>query len=272
MDLGEAVPLGIVVRDVDEARTPINAGSVTVQVTLPDQTVVTLPVGAPAATGYYTADYVTTQVGRHLYRWATTAPTRVLEGSFEVLPPWSAGLLSLTEAKELLRIDAGEDRYDERIRNTVMAATAAAENERKETIARRAVVETRLVVQPCYRLALGHRPVLAVTSVERVNGGVPLWIPPAIEVDEHGIVTCLAGGPFYGHLRVRYVAGYAAVPAAYREALGYIVQHLWANRQGSSSRPRVGGQSGSADDGGGMGYSIPNRARDLLGRAGPLVG
>lgn len=273
VDIGETYPLGIVVRDVDEAGTPINAGTVQLRVTLPDQTVVVVPVQSPAAPGYYAADYVPAQAGRHLYQWRTTDPNRVLEGAFDVAPPWSAGILTLANAKKLVKIDASDTAHDDDLRGVILSVTEVVENVRREVVVRRPVVETRRLRGWRYEVALlAHRPVLSVTSVTSLDSGV-VWTPPSLDIDEHGIVRALAGGPFHGRLRIDYVAGYQVIPPAFTEAAGYILQHLWANRGGSSNRPRVGGQAAASDrDDGGMGYSIPNRARDLLGHAPPLVG
>jgi hypothetical protein len=274
VDVGELYPMGITVRDIDPNRTPINANSVTLTITRPDQTpepgvVIGNP---PGITGHYTFDYIPLQAGRYVYRWATVNPTLVLEGSFDANPSGSAGLISLARAKRLLRIPLDDDTEDDDIRSVIRAATRAAENERQEVIQRREVIETRRLRTATPRCALTNRPVLALTSVTNLDDG-GTWLPPAVDVDEHGIVEVALGAPaLWGRLQFSYVAGYAVVPDAYQEAAGYIVQHLWENRLGSQRRPRVGGMAGGEDVAPTMGYSIPNRARDLLGRAGPLVG
>ena len=274
VDVGELYPMGITVRDIDAGRTPINAATVTLSITRPDQTpepavIVSNP---PGITGYYTYDYIPLQAGRYVYRWATTNPTLVLEGSFDANPTGSAGLISLARAKHLLRISLDDDTDDDDIRSVIRAATRAAENERHEVIQRRAVVETKRIRARTQRTALSLLPVLSLTSVTDLDNAT-VWVPPAVDVDENGIVEVAFGAlGLWGRLRFAYVAGYAVVPDAYQEAVGYIVQHLWANREGSARRPRVGGQMGGEDQPPTMGYSIPNRARDLLGRAGPMVG
>jgi hypothetical protein len=274
VDVGELYPMGITVRDVDPARTPINAANVTLAITRPDQTpepgiVIGNP---PGLTGRYTFDYIPLQPGRYVYRWATTNPTLVLEGSFDANPTGSAGLISLARAKNLLRIPLDDDTEDDDVRSVIRAATRAAENERHEVIQRRAVTETKRLRALTLRTALTYLPVLSLTTATNLDDGT-VWLPPAIDVDEHGIAEVAFGvAAFGGRVRFDYVAGYAVVPDAYQEATGYIVQHLWENRLGSQRRPRVGGMSGGEDVPPTMGYSIPNRARDLLGRAGPLVG
>jgi hypothetical protein len=267
VDVGEQYPMGIVVRDVDSARTPINAQDVTLTITQPDQTVVTATVAnPPAVTGYYSYDFIPPMPGRYVYTWRTTTPTLVLPGSFDAIPTGAAGLISLAAAKRLLRMV--DDEHDDDIRGVIRAATRAAELERRETIMRTVKSETKRIRKPTRRCVLTHRPVIALTSVLNLDTGVT-WAPPMVEVDEHGVLEVMSGF-LMGRIRITYLAGYTVIPDAYQEAVGYIVQHLWQNRSGAANRPRVGGQA--AEEPSGMGYSIPNRARDLLGHAGPLVG
>lgn len=267
IDVGDLYPMGIIVRDVDG--DPINAATVTLTIVRPDLTIVNAIVAnPPGEAGHYIYDYVPTMAGRHTFRWATTSPTLVYENSFDVAVPGSAGLISLERAKRLLRIDLSDASHDDDIRSIILAATEPTENQAGRVLVRREMFETKAVTRPRMSLTLVQRPVLALTSVTDLATGTQ-WLPPAVTVDEHGIVRSYAG-PFTGRsLRVVYVAGYQVVPEHYQEAAGIIVQHLWTNRGGSSQRPRPGGTQG---DESGTTYSIPNRAKDLLGRRGPMVG
>lgn len=270
-DVGELVPLGIVVRDVDPARTPMNANTVTLSITKPDQTVDNpVVVNPPGVAGYYVYDYIPTMAGMFVFRWRTTVPTLVLEGSFEVVAPGAPGVISMAKAKRLLKINAADDNYDDDIRDVIRAATGAAEHEAGRAIQRQTIVQTKRVRVSNPRLVLSTLPVISVTSVVNLDSG-QTWLGGVdCDVDENGIVETLTGRPnFVGRLRCEYVAGDTVVSDPDQEAIGYILQHLWANRQGSSGRPaRAGVGDGQSE----MGYSIPNRARDLLGHAGPNVG
>jgi hypothetical protein len=271
-DVGELVPLGVIIRDM--SGTPVNASAVALRITLPDlSTLDPVVVNPPAVTGYYGVDYVPVQAGRHLYRWVSTDPSLVLEGTFDVLPPNTAGIISLARAKKALRIPLDDHDEDEDVQQVILAATEAAEGERHEVIAPRPVSETRRFIHPVTRVALTHTPVISLTEVVRLgSAGAVLGslISPGAWVDEANI--CHIAGWLRGVIQFRYVAGYRVIPAAYQEAVEIIVQHLWGLRTGSSRRPRPGGAS--ADDGTASptGYALPNRARDLLGTAGPLVG
>lgn len=273
VDVGEVYSMSILVRDVDAARTPMNAAVVALTITLPDQSLLLPQIAMPPATpGAYVYDYIPMQPGRYVYHWQTTNPTLVLEGSFDAIPTGSAGLISLARAKKILAIQPGDDSDDDEIRGVIRAATRAAENERDEVIMRRVIVETKRVRRMSQRFLVNQRPVLSLTSVTGIDSGTVWLAPSQCDVDESGIVESVNMAPFWGRMRVEYVAGYAVVPDAYQEAVGYIVQHIWTNREGSNKKPRRGGQHPPDEVPSGMGYSIPARARDLLGHAGPLVG
>ncbi len=267
VEVGEIRPLGIVVRDMDGV--PINAGTVTITIERPDRTVVEPQVAnPPGVTGHYLYDLAITMPGTWRYIWRTTAPVLVLSGSFDAIPAGAAGLIPLEKAKKLLKINLDDHDHDDDILDVVRAVTGAIENERNEKILRTEVSQTRWLRAGTKRFSLAHRPVLEVTSMTLLDGAGGVLEPPAIEVSEQGIVTVVTGY-VAGRVRVDYVAGYDVVPEPIREAAGYVLQHLWANRGGASGRPRAGG---GGDGESSMGYSIPNRARDLLGHAGPLVG
>ena len=276
-DLGEVVPLGVVVRD--EAGQPMNAEDVTLTITRPDETTTVLSVlNPPLETGRYRAEIVPTSLyGLYRYRWQTTRPDTAFEGVFNVERPGSVGILSLAEAKELLGMQA-DDRYDDAILRTLRSATNLAERVRGEKILRQPVSETRdLGATPARGLALVHRPIISLTAVHRLgDAGVVLetLAPPLVGVTEAGILTSGDRYLLWGRLRIEYIAGYAAPPPEYRDAVGYILQALWTNRRGAGGRPRVGGQATGGGEGAADTRSVPAQALDLLGadRARPLVG
>lgn len=273
-DLGEVVPLGVVIRD--EAGLPVDAEVVRLLITLPDDTVVMPPVtNPPPVVGSYAVDYVPRLLpGLYVWRWEATRPDLVLEGSFHVDAPGAVGVLSLEEAKDVLRIPLTETRHDGRVMNAVRAATRLAQRERHEVFMRTPVSETRDLGRSAVRgVSLSYRPVMSLTSVTRLDAaGLPVETsaPPEVAVDEHGIVTS-ARLLLWGRVRFDYVAGYRVLPEDYREAVGYILQAVWSNRGGSTGRPRVGGQQ-AGEDQAGEPTSVPQMALDLLGNRGPLVG
>lgn len=274
-DLGEVVPLGVVVRD--ENKVPVDAETVELTITLPDgSTYQPVVLNPPTETGRYAVDYVPReQAGLYSYRWVSTRPDLVLEASFHVERPGTVGVLSLAEAKDYLNMRE-DDRHDEEIMRAMRSATALAEDARHEVILRRTITETSdLGRYPVPGHALVHGPVLALTSVQRLQGGavVETLAPPAVWVDEHGVVRAGRLAALHGLCRFTYTAGYAVVPEEFREAVGYILQAVWSARRGSNSRPRVPGSEDQQSPRSEM-PSVPGRALDLLGVSGrgPLVG
>jgi hypothetical protein len=268
LEVGELYPMGIVVRD--GAGAAINAISVTLTITRPDLTIEEPQIGnPPGETGHYGYDFLPTIPGRYTYVWRTVTPTLAVSGSFDVIPPQAAGMVSLGRVKKLLRISETDYKSDDELRGLIRSATFACEQERKETIVRRERVQTFNVRRSRKSLVIIHRPVIAVTAVERVGVGSAVWPTDLLDIDENGILRSF-GAPFLGLMRVTLQVGYMVIPDHFQEAAEIIVQHLWTTRGGNAERPRAGGQQ--ADQPGVATYSIPNRAKDLLGRAGPLVG
>lgn len=265
-ELGEVVPLAVHIRDT--AGQPMNAAAVTLTIIRPDLTTAAVDIlNPPAVAGTYTAEFIPTgQAGLYTYRWNTTEPTLVHEGSFHVDPPGSISVLSLAESKKLLGM-VNDDRWDDEIATTSRSATRLAEKVRHEKILRTAVSETRdLGRTPARGVALVHRPVISLTAVDildNVDTVLISYAPPLVAVSETGIVTAAPAAALWGRCRFRYVAGYLVIPDPYRDAIGYILQSLWANRRGAGNRPRVGGQDTSGEDTDVR--SVPARALDLLG-------
>lgn len=275
--VGEVVRLGAHV--TNESGADLNAVDTTLLLTLPDDTIATLDVlNPPAQVGRYQVDYVPTQPGLHVWLWRFAQPAVALEGSFYVSAPGVVGLLSLAEAKKILRIT--DSRSDDEIQATVVRATELAESQIHELLVRRPVSETRdLGSRFQYRTALPltYRPVARITLVERLHTSgavIEAVAPPVVWADEHGILRCARPAVLSGLLRISYVAGPAVVSEVKRGAVEYLVQHLWANR-GATLRPRVGGgdqQQGDPGQDGSSRSALPLRVIEQLGPRGPLVG
>jgi hypothetical protein len=266
VDVGELYPMGVYVTDPDGAA--LNAQVVTLEITQPDLTVLTPPIAnPPGLTGQYTCDFIPAQAGHHSYVWRTTVPTLVLPGSFEVTPVGPGGILSLPKAKGLLRLRPDDYEQDDEVRSVIRAVTAVVEDETKLVIMRRQISETTRVRRATRTLTVTQLPVLTVDRVQVVGGTTDIMGP--LDVDENGIVDLPV--QVSGRVRTLYTAGMVVIPDNYIEAAGYILQHLWANRLGSAERPRVGGTT-EGDTPSTVSYSIPNRARDLLGRPRIMIG
>lgn len=113
-------------------------------------------------------------------------------------------------------------------------------------------------------LPLQQQPVISVTSITSIYTGGPTWVTADLHVNKvAGIVRRLDQGAFYGGpFTTIYVAGRASVPASINMAARLIVKHMWATQRGASKRGAQGGSDVTTLPG--WGYSIPNRAAELL--------
>lgn len=128
-DLGSAVPAAdIALTLTDAAGNPANPTPPPVlTVTLPDQTTVTPAVGTTATGAYHlAAPFVVTQPGHHLWAWTWTGTftaTTETADSFEVRPAPDPTIISLAEARSILKIPAGDTSRDSDIRGYSQAIT-----------------------------------------------------------------------------------------------------------------------------------------------------
>ena len=268
-DLGDVVPLAFSV--VDAAGEPMNAGTVTLTITLPDGTLDSPGVAnPPAATGLYRYDYVPTQAGRHLARWVSTSPSAAYTDGFDVRPGDPLLIVSLADVKQHLNKSIDDTSDDEELRVVIEAATAAVEDLRGEVVVRRTVAEDLNVAGGAWSVALTHSPVISLTSVASVDG-TTMWDVADLHVSRGGIVTATAGSAFYGLVRFTYVAGYQVIPANFTLAAKIIAAHLWLTQQQPGLGPSPFGADAETLTPVGLGYAVPNRAVQLLGSRRPLV-
>jgi hypothetical protein len=268
-DLGDLVPLTVTIKDAAGANT--NASTITLTITLPDGTVTSPTVtNPPATTGTYLFDYPTVQPGRHIYRWTSTVPQAAHVDVFDVRPAAPPYLVSLADAKEQLNITTTA--RDEELRKVVEAATAAVEKHLDMAVIRRTVVEKRNLGNPVpcrdpgvlQRFTVVKKPVISLTSVVSADGGLT-WNVADMRAGDAGVVEVLNGAVVWGPVVLTYVAGLQEIPANYTEAAEHIIQHLWQNQRGAQGGPRPGGMDTSGLGFSGLGYAIPNSARELLG-------
>jgi hypothetical protein len=257
-DLGDTVRLtGLC---TDPGGTAANATTVTLTITLPDDSTATPTVtNPPAQTGQYTYDYVTSQAGRHTARWVWTNPACAYVDVFDVRP--TAGLIvPLAAAKEQVNIPAATTTWDEELRGYIAATTRAVEGT-VGPVLKRTVIEIR---PGGHLLLLNATPVLALTSLTGVYSSGISYLPADLDVDlDNGIVRRKDGGWFVGPLRVVYTAGRPVIPENILLAAKIIIQHLWETQRGSGSAATNVDQADVAYLYK-AGFAIPRRALELL--------
>jgi len=245
---------------------PVSAGTVTLTITLPDDTTTVITPVTPTGTGVYQYDYQTVQAGRHIARWVGTGanPGAHVE-VFDVRPTSVPYIISLADAKA--QLNATTTVNDEELRTYVEATTGVIERELGQAVVRRLRTEEHVINGG---LVLNWTPVVSLTSMALVNGTYT-WNVASLHVSSAGVVTSPLGVAPYGHVTVTYLAGMAIIPEEYCLAARIIVQHLWQTQRperGAGSR-----NSALADSVGvsGMGYLVPNRAKELLGAGLPGI-
>jgi uncharacterized phiE125 gp8 family phage protein len=266
-DLGDTVPLSVDVLDSDGAAAV--AGSVALSVELPDGTTVTPTITNPTV-GRYEVDYVPTVAGRYAVRWTSTVPATAHTDVFDVRPAAPRYMISLAQAKAHLNITSTS--HDEELRGHIEAATAAIELYLNETVVRRTVVEKHTLPRPAASLVLDEHPVVALTSVESLDGATT-WSGAALDVDgTTGVLRVTTGAALSGTVVITYVAGRSIVPANYSRAAELVVEQLYGPQRSAGAGPpgSPGGEEGMEPDD--YGVVIPAAAINLLGVSAPLVG
>lgn len=259
-DLGDIVPLTVEIRDADGELA--NAGAIALTITKPDGTTDS-PIPTNPSTGLYQTDYTPAAAGRYSVRWvATGANASAYTDAFDIREASPPLLFSLSDAKSILNITVTT--HDDKIRELTESTTATVEN----LVGPVVMQQKEELYEGCGTnvLVLRSAPVVSLTDIVAILPGVP--VPDVLDLDLDpvtGILIETRGRPFYGPLRVSYVAGRATIPAAIRDAGRIILKHLWDIHNGLTGLPRLN----EPNDPGmgvilGMGYAVPNRALQLL--------
>jgi hypothetical protein len=270
-DVGDIVPLGITVTNA--AGTPEDAGAVVLTVGLPDGTSVTPAVSHTNGTGVYTVDFTATLEGLHTVSWVATGANATAYRDVFNVREITDQIIGLPEARKQLRLGTSTD-HDDDLRLFIAAATIAVEDHTGRKLVRRTITGERHR-SVCGKLLLNRIPVISVTSVATLDGAIT-WDPDDLDLDpDIGLVTTLSGAGLYGDLLPVYVCGSRIIRANELLACRIIVEHLWQTMRpfAAASVPTVGALEDSLDSraGGLVGFAIPNRALELLGKPPPLV-
>jgi hypothetical protein len=258
-------------------------GTVVFTVTLPDGSV-SLPAVTRTGLGSYSAVYTTTQAGHHI--WTVIIPGTTpgsYTDSFEVQAATDPTIVSLAEAKEILKLQATAQ-FDMQIQGHNAAVTDVIEYYCGPVVQKTITEE---LPSRGTELMLSKPPVLQLTAWTSVPAqfaaaGITLPVPPSpmlrtrlygleyaltqLHCDlEKGIVSHTGGLPFlYTSYLWQYSAGRVIIPSCIYEASKVILKHLYAVERG--------GQAGGTQSGYGetettmtpLGFAIPNRALEVM--------
>lgn len=260
-------------------------GAVVATITLPDGTTST-PAVSRSGLGTYAATYTTTQAGHHIVVWAVpgTTPGSYTD-TFEVQPALDGTIVSLAEAKEILKLGATAQ-FD-----PVIQGYNAAITNWVEYVCGPVVQQTVIEVLPAdgVDMALSQFPVVALvnwttTPTFLAGSGIPVPVPAspmfpmrvygitypgsALSLDpKRGIVRHQAGLPFiFGSYVWQYTAGRPVIPNAIYEACKIALKHMYAVERGGQAggTQAAYGETEAAASATGFGFSVPNRAVELL--------
>jgi hypothetical protein len=236
-----------------------NAGTVVLTITLPDQTTTT-PTVTNSSTGKYKYDLLTTQAGRHLFRWVTTSPATAHTEEVNVSPADPRFVISLAVAKKHLNITSTTD--DEEIRSWLAAVTEVIENKVGPVVVRTVTDERH--DGNGRSLWLRNTPAISLTTVlPWLTSGTTYAAADLRLSPESGRVERKDGLPFTGGpFAVTYRAGRAIIGENISQAAAVILKHLWETQRGPQL-PSLQGQDDTTLIPG-MGFAVPNRALELL--------
>ena len=269
-DLGGVAVLSYTATDVNG--TPVNAGGTcTLTITLPDGTTAG-PITLTGTSGVYSYDYITTQPGRHQYRFVATGMpgpgvgVGAYDDVFDVYGPVQT-LISLADSKKLLRVSASI--FDDDLRFFNEAVTSFIDKycgpmiPRMITERHTAGARTLMLRQlPVYVPAGQPNPLVSITPV--LTYGVPYPDLSLLSVDlKTGEILHTIGLPFfYGSYDITYWAGRQVIKPNVLLAAQVILKHMWSQERGGG-RPNT--TPGVSDDVSVLwGFAVPNRALELL--------
>lgn len=265
VDLGDLYRLAFTLTDPDGVT--VDADSMALTITLPDNTTTVIDPVTSVATGQYQHDYLTVQAGRHVAHWVGTGAH---PGSnvdvFDVIEPDAPYLVSLAAAKKQLNI-TGTD-LDDELRTYVEATTTVVDDLTGRLSVRRTITERNEIDGGV--LVLKRSPVISLTSLATVDGSYT-WDVSQLHPSEAGVVHVHSQfGWHRRHVTATYVAGLQVIPANMQLAAAIIIEHLWQTKRGSRGASLPGGLEDTMMPRG-LGFAVPNRAIELLGLGMPGV-
>jgi hypothetical protein len=281
---GSVVPLTWT--NTDTSGNPQNAATVTVTVTLPDQTTAT-PTVENTGTGVYTADFTATEAGHHVILWVAQDPAYpgAWADSFEIQESADPTLVSLAEAKDILHL-TDTTSEDLLLQGFNAAATDVAEHFCGALVTKQ---YTEVIRANGRALQLSHAPVrtdlgTVIDTTYQRNGATTnglVSITPLLSYgfmydldqlicdSETGIVRHAAGFPFFytpdylPQYETIYWAGRAVIPAAAYQGARIVLEHLYmVKRGGTGAQDIAAGEDTTVVPG--FGYAVPNRAIELF--------
>ncbi len=203
-------------------------------------------------------------LGHYALRWTMTGDgAGVKVDSLDVLDPFATELLSVGDAKSYVQIEASNTAHDAEIEGFIRAMHPIVEFFVGGPIEPRTMIRT---VRAGSMLVLPVAPVLEVVSFN--SYGTALTLLDYSLDTELGILRHVNGyGTFpFGDIDVTFIAGRRIIPEALSHASKVIFAHLWETQRGRGASFTASRRAASDDVTSipGLGYSVPNRAIEML--------
>lgn len=273
-DVGQALRVPITVTDLTGALANTNLA---VAVTRPDLSSPAAPTVVNDSVGTYHFDIAPTMAG--LWGWTATGTTPVVfatSGQFFVR---SGGmrLVSLEEGKVHLNKDLADHTEDAEILDMIDTMTTLIEGY-VGAVVPRVITEVHSGLRSAY-LYPKYRPVSVTSVVETWYVGDVRTLTAEVlgvsaptdgyrlEADLLRLVRSTGGSPTYWapSVTLTYVGGRTGTPPNFRTAALELLSHVWRTSQYArgSSRPRADQPDSTIV----MGYAVPNRVLEMLGKS-----
>lgn len=225
------------------------------------------------STGKYHADLDVDDdlalIGHYGLRWVTTGPgAGVKTDSLDVTDPFAAELLSLSDGKKYVQIADTNTVHDEEIAGFIRALTPTIEFFVGPVEPR---TMRRIIIGGGDTLVFPVAPVLEVISYD--GYGTAGSLDGLVLDSETGIAQYGYGAYFPNRVTAIFLAGRREVPAAINHAAKVILAHLWETQRGRGTSG-LAARAATSDTTfvPGLGYSVPNRAIELLKPLGTRTG
>ena len=216
----------------DDSGNPVDASTVVLTVTLPDQTTVT-PAVQQDSTGNYHVDYVMTQQGLYKFQWTTTGPN-TSQTDYQSATVFRS-IVGLDDVKSFINFDSESN--EDILRSIMSAVTELIEN-----IVGNCVLQTytddRITGRSAQVLRLPHAPLPdenAITSISSMWPGGPVWTSANEDFmvfPDSATVMLASYLPFYlGPWKATYTAGRRIIPQKIQLAAYEAIYDLWSSQR-----------------------------------------
>lgn len=254
-DIGDKITLSTVVRN--DAGTPVNTPTLVIAITKPDGTLV-----SPAATvtntasgGVYTAPVTVDQAGTWTYVWTASGTVVAVEPGQFTVQPARVLVASMEEFKlHLNRTDVADDLE---LRTHLTAATDWVEDTIGGPVSPTSFTETHCDVVDS--IIPRRTPLISVTSITPYLGTALTTDTFRVDSDLGLIVLRWSTGYEY---TLVYRAGLSVIQERVKLGGLIVAAHLWETQNGFAGRRNIDEFTQS-----GLGFAVPNRARELLARS-----